>query len=87
MIKAREKNDPKSCFNKALEGEMLFVLLGRDAVAAETVRYWARRRIENGLNTSSDSQITEALDAAELMEKQAAASKRWGPCLRGYTGY
>ena len=77
MIKAQEKNDPKSCFNKALEGEMLFVLLGRDAVAADTVRYWARRRIEKGLNTPSDSQMAEAIDAAELMEKQAAASKRW----------
>lgn len=77
MIKAKEKNDPTSCFNKALEGEMLFVLLGRDAAAAATVRYWVRRRIEEGLNTPSDSQIAEALNAAELMEKQAAASKRW----------
>lgn len=77
MIKAREKRDPQSCFSKAFEGEMLFVLLGRDAVAADTVRYWIRRRIETGKNAPNDPQILEAESCAKLMEQQAASAVCW----------
>ena len=54
--------------SKAKDDEMVFVLLGRDAAAAETIRFWVRERVELGKNRMSDSQITEALECADHMD-------------------
>lgn len=68
MRKSLELTHPNSCFNKARDDEMLFVLLGRDRAAPEAVRAWADRRIALGLNKWGDPQILEALAWAEEVE-------------------
>ncbi len=73
MLKSREISDPSSCFNKAGDGELLFVLLGRDKAAPAAIRMWIRERLRRGLNQSSDPQITEARNCALQMERQKSA--------------
>lgn len=75
MIKRDELNDPRSCLNKAKPDEWLFVLLGRDWAAGDTVRYWVSRRLELGLNHADDPQIIEALEAARRMDQQVEEIK------------
>ena len=70
MRKRDELADPKSCLNKARDEEMLFVLLGRDADAPDTIRDWIRRRIAKGKNKLSDAKIQEALECALTMERE-----------------
>lgn len=75
MQKKHELTDKKSCLNKAKSNEWLFVLLGRDEAAPETIRYWCRQRVRLGKNKKSDPQIREALAcaheiAAGLLAKQ-----------------
>jgi hypothetical protein len=69
MLKRNEALDPNSCWNKAREDEMVFVLLGRDAAAADTIRFWAKRRIQLGKNKATDSQILEAFHTADEIER------------------
>ena len=70
MRKQFELADPTSCLNKAKDNEMVFVLLGRDVCAAETIRDWCQRRILRGKNKLEDPQIQEALSAASIMERE-----------------
>lgn len=69
MIKRKEAVDPTSYFNRADRDEMLFILLGRDKSAPDTIRFWCRKRIELGKNKPNDTQIITALRVAEQMEK------------------
>ena len=46
MLKVRELSEPTSCLNKALLGEMIFVLIQSDVAAPETIRFWVQRRID-----------------------------------------
>lgn len=71
MRKLEELNDPQSCINKADPGEMTFVLLGRDVVAADTIRHWVALRLGCGKNQITDPQIFEALACADTMERDA----------------
>jgi hypothetical protein len=73
MKKTDELHHPQSCLNRAHDDEWLFVLLGRDAAAPDTVRFWATRRLEMGKNTIEDPQITEALAWADRVEREHAA--------------
>lgn len=73
MLKAMEKVDGQSCWNKAANDEMIFVLLGRDAAAPHTVREWCKERIRLGKNKIGDHQITEALKCADRMEGSSEA--------------
>jgi len=70
MIKKMEQADGQSCWNKAHEEEMVFVLLERDLAAPYAIREWAKKRIELGKNTTDDHQIKEALGAALFMERR-----------------
>ena len=70
MIKTEELTNPNSCLSKALEGEMLFTLLARDALAPEIIRHWVKRRIEEGKNFEGDQQTREALNCANIMQAQ-----------------
>ena len=72
MIKRDEIEDTGSCFNKANDGERLFVMLARDPAAPVAIRAWAAERIRLGKNTSDDAQILEALECAGLMEVERA---------------
>jgi hypothetical protein len=70
VIKRDEVRDPASCLNKALDHELLFVLLGRDEDAPETIRYWVQRRILRGKNKPDDELMIEALATAVVMEQE-----------------
>lgn len=68
MIKREELTDPASCMSRALDDEMTFVLLGRDAAAPFAIRCWVMERIRLAKNRASDPQIIEALASARVME-------------------
>jgi hypothetical protein len=68
MKKSDELANPSSCFNKAGDSELMFVLLERDVAAAATVRYWVHERLRLGKNTPADPQIREALAWADSVE-------------------
>jgi len=67
MTKRLEKEDPQSCWNKAKEDELMFILLERDICMADTIRYWVERRIKTDKNKPGDPQIKEALNLAEYV--------------------
>jgi hypothetical protein len=67
VIKSEELTNPSSCLNKAKDDEPMFVLLGRDPDAADTVRDWIGRRLASGMNTIGDGQLAEALTFSEVM--------------------
>lgn len=73
MRKRDELTDPNSCMSRAQDNEWTFVLLGRDVAAPETIRFWCYERIKLGRNKADDSQITEALAAADAIEAEQAA--------------
>ena len=68
MTKRDELTNPHSCMSKARDGEMTFVLLGRDVAAPAAIRAWIDERIRLGKNSSDDSQIREALECIDAME-------------------
>lgn len=68
MRKDHEKNNPESCWNKATENEMMFVLLQRDLAAPATIRFWVQERIRLGKNHGMNAQIQEAIMCARFME-------------------
>lgn len=70
MRKLAELNEQNSCLSKAHPDELLFVLLGRDSAAPDTIRFWVRCRLASGKNEPSDPQIVEALQCADLMEQE-----------------
>lgn len=70
MLKIDELRDSNSCLNRARDLEMLFVLLGRDAAAPATVRFWIEERIRLGKNSRGDEKIAEAENCARLMEQR-----------------
>lgn len=41
MNKSEVLKDPNSCLNRAADDEPIFVLRGKDAIAAATIRHWA----------------------------------------------
>jgi hypothetical protein len=67
MIKKYERAAPNSCWNKAAEEELLFVLLGRDPAAPAAIEAWCRERIRLGLSSENDEKIDKARTIAEAM--------------------
>lgn len=70
MRKRDELTNPASCLNRAGDDELTFVLLGRDAAARATIRFWVEQRILLGKNRPDDPQVVEALACAEGMERE-----------------
>ena len=70
MLKQMEKVDGQSCWNKAADDEMVFVLLGRDVAAPGAIREWCRLRCLHGKNAPGDSQIQRALRCADFIEER-----------------
>jgi hypothetical protein len=68
MLKSAEIADPISCFNRAKDNEMLFILLERDPAAIATIEFWIKERIRIGKNQVTDKQIMEAKACAYLMK-------------------
>lgn len=64
----------KGCISKAYDDEMVFVLLGRDPAASQTIRDWVDERLYQGLNERDDPQIKEALQCAEYIDQHC---KEW----------
>ena len=69
MTKIEERENPKSCFSKALERERMFILLERDAATPATIRFWAQTHVQLGKNKITDAQIVDALALAEDIEQ------------------
>lgn len=68
MRKFDELTNQNSCWNKALVGEQVFVLIGRDPAMPAAIIRWVEERIKLGKNTLEDPQIQEALQlAADLI--------------------
>jgi len=44
--------------------------VSRDAAAPVAIRAWVAERLRLGKNTEADAQIVDALDCAEVMEKE-----------------
>jgi len=68
MKKCDERAHERSCWNKAREDEILFIMMERDLAAPETIRFWVEKRIELGLNKRDDPQMQDALACANRME-------------------
>lgn len=65
MIKRDELKTPTSCLNKAAPDEPIFVLRGKDALAAMAVRHWAVM----AQGEHEPGKITEALALADQMDE------------------
>lgn len=70
MTKFDEVIKPQSCFNKAADNEMLFILLGRDEAAPVAIRAWVQERIRLGKNAPGDAKLIEAWACADQMERE-----------------
>ena len=57
-----------SCFNRALDDELIFVLLGRDVAAPAAIRMWIQERVRLGKNSMTDNQVESALQLANKIE-------------------
>ncbi len=68
----RKKDEMVSngCLGRARDDEMIFVLLGRDAAAPATIRFWISERIRLGRNHPDDAQVAEAESCARIMEEE-----------------
>lgn len=65
MKKVDELREPESCLNRATSHEPIFVLRGKDRVAAVAVRHWAT--MAEGIH--EPSKIKEALQLADQMDE------------------
>lgn len=65
MRKAEELRSERSCLNKAAPNEPIFVLRGKDPLAAITVRHWAT--MSEGVH--EPEKLAEARALADLMDR------------------
>jgi hypothetical protein len=70
VVKEKELTDPNSYLNRAMPGEMLFVLLGRDASTPVAIKAWIVDRLRTRKNNLDDEQIQEALACVYALEKE-----------------
>jgi hypothetical protein len=75
MYKRDELSILDSCWNKANDDEMLFVLLGRDVAAPAAVRAWIAERIRLRKNGATDAKIAEAERWIETVLNEQRAGK------------
>ncbi len=61
-----------SCWSKARDSEILFILLARDETAPATIRFWISERIRLGKNRPGDAKLIEAEACAKAMEEANA---------------
>lgn len=64
MLKKDELANPRSCLSRAAPEEPIFVLRGKDALAAQTVRLWAAM----ALGRHEPDKIVDALQLADMMD-------------------
>ena len=58
--KRESELNPLSCWNKAKKDEPMFILLGRDEMAQDTIRAWISFCLTSGKNARDDFQIQDA---------------------------
>lgn len=75
MRKNKELSEPNSCLNKANPDELIFVLLERDAAAANVVEFWMAERVRLGKNKPGDKQISEAADWVRAVRNDTTSAK------------
>ena len=66
------KNNPGAydCYEKAEPDEPMFILLARDPLAAQVVRYWVALRMQSKPPTSGEAvKQDEALRCADAMDR------------------
>jgi hypothetical protein len=75
------KNNPGDfdCYENADDDEPMFVLLGRDPLAADLVRLWAERR---AATRGEDNKTAEARTCADVMEWWHGALAKCVHCFR-----
>jgi|SRR6516164_7956501 hypothetical protein len=83
MTKIDEYNLAASCFNKAKDNELMFILLERDLATPDTIRFWVKKRFDLGLNESIDTQIKEASMLANTIEDNQLKRKAKTVCVHG----
>ena len=77
MRKDLEVAHPTSCWNKATDSELVFVLLGRDKAAPAAIEAWCQERIRIGKNVEGDPQIVDARRcAAEMVHRQLHSTEK-----------
>lgn len=69
MQKQHEVTSADSCMGRALDDEMTFVLLARDAAAPVAIRGWIAERIRLGKSRPGDPEVVEAEAIACTMEQ------------------
>ncbi len=74
MLKRDELEIATSCFNKARDNELIFVLLGRDVAAPAAIAEWIKTRILLKKNVVGDRQLSEA---AEWITRAENARCNW----------
>jgi hypothetical protein len=72
MMKRDELADQNSCFNKAKDDEIIFVLKETDPSFTETVEFWANHHVGCGANERGDRKILEALNVADFVRRKRA---------------
>lgn len=89
MIKRREISDPNSYLNRSADGEVLFVLMGRDAAAPATIQFWISQRVLLGKNAPDDAQLLEAKECAKKMARQSGTLAKEAPaaCCISYASH
>lgn len=70
MKKLNELGELTSAWNRAGAEELVFILLGRDKAAPNTIRFWCEERVRQGKNEPGDKQLVEALSFASYMEQE-----------------
>lgn len=88
MTKQEEFSNQNSCFNRARQEELMFILLERDIATPDTIRYWAQLRVKSGKNTLKSAQIQEALTLADRIEQRKRVdSKVYGMAKLAYDAF
>jgi hypothetical protein len=75
MIKSAERTMQNSCWNKAWDDELVFVLLERDESTPVAIRAWVADRLKRGKNKPNDPQIVAALKDAKSIELNFAVAR------------
>lgn len=66
MRKKCEAEDPGSCWNKAADEELIFVLRGTDVASLSAVWSWINERVNRGLDQVVDHKIIDAIGWIEV---------------------
>ena len=67
MTKQDEMRNRESCWNKAKDNEVIFVLRGQDYSSPKAIMFW----IMENLTTTPEAKLRDAFNAAMAMKAQS----------------